>query len=286
MRAARLLLLLFFFAKMKEKLVRSCPSEARSHIPWFSPHMFFSYYYYFCVLLIRVIVIIIRKHDSMKSAIYSTSVVSYQASESQTLQEQQPVDNGCIPGSHTFHEIAGQGHSAIHSKRFDSYFVQPRLSKNVLFRGSGVVITTALLESVTGLSLPLAARTVGVSSTTFKHVCRHFGIKRWKHMRGKGKRVPLVTPEKTAALMSQADSSSTEVDARPNRAATQEIGCVSGFGRMSTEWEDARAVQPAMPGPERIQDNQAACDWLDGFAAESATAANDRLVLDLLSQPW
>ena len=52
---------------------------------------------------------------------------------------------------------------------------------------SPVVITTAVIDSLRGLPLPHAARSVGVSVTAFKRACRRLGVRRWQYTRGPGR---------------------------------------------------------------------------------------------------
>ena len=52
---------------------------------------------------------------------------------------------------------------------------------------SPVVISLELLDSLRGLSLPLAASTVGVSASAFKKACRRLGVCRWEYRRGPGR---------------------------------------------------------------------------------------------------
>ena len=49
---------------------------------------------------------------------------------------------------------------------------------------SPVVITTAVIDSLRGLPLPHAARSIGVSATAFKRACRRLGVNRWQYARG------------------------------------------------------------------------------------------------------
>ena len=50
-----------------------------------------------------------------------------------------------------------------------------------------VVVTPELLESLRGLPLPHAARSIGISVTAFKAACRKLGIRRWEHTRGRAR---------------------------------------------------------------------------------------------------
>ena len=47
-----------------------------------------------------------------------------------------------------------------------------------------VVLTHDLLRALRGQPLPLAARAVGVSATSFKRACRRLGVGRWEYTRG------------------------------------------------------------------------------------------------------
>ena len=51
-----------------------------------------------------------------------------------------------------------------------------------------VVVTPELLESLRGLPLPHAARSISISVTAFKAACRKLGIRRWEHTRGRARR--------------------------------------------------------------------------------------------------
>ena len=143
---------------------------------------------------------------------------------------------------------------------------------------SPVVISLELLDSLRGLSLPLAASTVGVSATAFKKACRRLGVTRWEYRRGPGR------------------ASSKNV-ARPRGPATSRPGRVSRLRCTpslcqcagSSAGEDVD-MQLAGVGTADCETKELA-DWLRGEVAEVGSAGvsepeDDALVLQMLALRW
>ena len=141
-----------------------------------------------------------------------------------------------------------------------------------------VVFSLELLDSVRGLSLPLAASTVGVSATAFKKACRRLGVTRWEYRRGPGR------------------ASSKNV-ARPRGPATSRPGRVSRLRCTpslcqcagSSAGEDVD-MQLAGVGTADCETKELA-DWLRGEVAEVGSVAvaepeDDALVLQMLALRW
>ena len=143
---------------------------------------------------------------------------------------------------------------------------------------SPVVISLELLDSLHGLSLPLAASTVGVPATAFKRACRRLGVTRWEYRRGPGR------------------ASSKNV-ARPRGPATSRPGrvsrlrCTPSLCRCagSSAGEDVD-MQLAGVGTADCETKELA-DWLRGEVAEVGRAVmaepeDDALVLQMLALRW
>ena len=56
-------------------------------------------------------------------------------------------------------------------------------------------------------------------------------------------------------------------------------------GQMLHEREEGLIMQPAL-AEDWLQRGHGMRDWPEGFVAEPATEANDRLVLAMLARPW
>ena len=71
----------------------------------------------------------------------------------------------------------------------DSLSIKPRRSRISAkpVPPGRVVVNPELLESLRGLPLPHAARSIGISVTAFKAACRKLGIRRWEHTRGRAR---------------------------------------------------------------------------------------------------
>ena len=147
---------------------------------------------------------------------------------------------------------------------------------------SPVVFSLELLDSLRGLSLPLAASTVGVSATAFKKACRRLGVTRWEYHRG------------------------------PSRASSKNVGGPTGPVCTSRPRSASRASRPSCTPSLRyctgssageVVDMQLAgagtagwvtkelADWLRGEVAEVGSAGvaepeDDTLVLQMLALRW
>ena len=128
---------------------------------------------------------------------------------------------------------------------------------------SQVVIGLELLDSLRGLSLPLAASTVGVSATAFKKACRHLDVTRWEYRRGPGRAISknVAGPTGPVATSQPGSSAGEDVDMQ-----------LAGVG--TAGWEAKELV-----------------DWLRGEVALVGRAAmaepeDDTLVLQMLALRW
>ena len=98
-------------------------------------------------------------------------------------------DNARIPDPQMWNPFRDSAFGSPKSK----FFISPRRARSALSSAdrrtppSQVVISLELLDSLRGLSLPLAASTVGVSATAFKRACRRLGVCRWEYRRGPGR---------------------------------------------------------------------------------------------------
>ena len=156
-----------------------------------------------------------------------------------------------------------------------------------LTRSAPVVITLALIQSLSGLSLPRAAGLVGVSTTAFKRACRRLGIRCWAFKRGKGKqksaaRKNMERPRKTEALPVQSSNNEDLC----NTSSKYDI-CADG-GWKQAEWEGLADGCRALADDwlQRIAVVSAKCSWSESFGTEPAVEADNRLVLDMLAQAW
>ena len=131
----------------------------------------------------------------------------------------------------------------------------PRQVRCAMIATSRAVIDLELLNALRGLSLPIAARTVGISATAFKKACRRLGLTRWQYRRGPGR-----SGHKRGAI--------------PTRAAGDEIDAELA-GMDGVEWEE-----------------NGLADWLGGGFSEAGGAygpagdGDDALVLEMLARPW
>ena len=153
------------------------------------------------------------------------------------------------------------------------HIVVPRIKTNVIGNQksfSSAVITPALLQSVTGLSLPQAARSFGISATAFKRACRKLGVQRWAYKRGRGKLRMLEQPGERA-IHDVLRNSITGVDEGGDvKDRYMPIETVAAQPWLADDWFQSDAM----------------LDWPKGLSAEPATEANDRLVLAMLAQTW
>ena len=205
-------------------------------------------------------------------------------------QTTQPFDSDQVEGAHV-HLTLSPKNSCLKSKNSDQqniFVVIPRRKRNTLgnerayITSAPAIITPGLLQSVAGLSLPQAARSFGVSATSFKHACRHFGIQRWEYRRGRGK-------QSSTVLKSGGEAATTVkiIDENPFMEDSQGTDENRGVesGQTLHEREEGLIMQPAL-AEDWLQRGHGMRDWPEGFVAEPATEANDRLVLAMLARPW
>ena len=191
------------------------------------------------------------------------------------------------------------------------------------FEESPLIITPALIQSLRGVSLPLAAQAVGISTYALKLACRRLGIPRWPYSRGPNRckrhiatgsqleRLRL-DPGIDAVATTQTEENSTEnasfadisEDFNLNRISTLcssrrladcVLDCDESWGAAGaeqnpsvndcptpSEWlaDGCRALEEEWAGV------CAAVEEAEGSPGGSAAQADDRLVLDMLAQPW
>ena len=173
------------------------------------------------------------------------------------------------------------------SEQQSNFVVIPRRKKNTLANepvyttSAPAIISPALLQSVAGLPLSQAARSFGVSVTSFKHACRHFGIQRWEYKRGRGKR--------SSTVLKSGEAAATVKTFGENPSMEEGEGTVESRGSESgqtvREREEGLIMQPAL-AEDWLQSGHGMRDWPEGFVSEPTTDANDRLVLAMLARPW
>ena len=154
---------------------------------------------------------------------------------------------------------------------------------------SPVVITLPLLDALRGLSLPHAARVVGVSATAFKKACRRLGVRRWDYRRGPGRagsrRARSAPRAGTATRDAEGDRGDRCSPARGRSAEDADGGPETA--RYLTDSDPAMGdSDPA--GSERGTERADALllwGWPDGADSDGA-AADDALVLEMLARPW
>ena len=141
---------------------------------------------------------------------------------------------------------------------------------------AGAIFSLELLDSLRGMPVPLAARTLGVSATAFKKACRRLGIARWQYRRGPGRsrkqRVDSLPSAKTLSL--------------PN--SLQE----------NFDTKSQSTTVPTVPGAESGLTSASQADWEHGLmdllgdrgevesVATAAAPDEDALVLEMLALPW
>ena len=155
---------------------------------------------------------------------------------------------------------------------------------------SPVVITTAVIDSLRGLPVPHAARSIGVSVTAFKRACRRLGVNRWQYARGPGRRAGGRLLHLSPVARAGGARRGSDSAIFPQRTAV-------------LPWQDAGGapighpcdVLPSAAGADRsgaaartgIEDWAEEAGWAGGRACGGADAVeDDALVLLLLAQQW
>jgi hypothetical protein len=149
-----------------------------------------------------------------------------------------------------------------------------------------VDITMNLLETLHGLPLPVAARSIGVSSSAFKKACRRLGVHRWHYQRG---------PGRSASKMKRSKRS-------PSTPPSHELRCAGACGAPPAARADAgdggRPLTIALTVSSGEEIDAALADaggWSpveasgpepEPAAAAAAAAADDSIVLEMLALPW
>ena len=226
-------------------------------------------------------------------SILHSQLVEFKNREGKSEQTPKPFDSDAqVDGAHVHLPISPKN-SCLKSKNSEQqniFVVIPRRKRNnlgnerVYITSAPAIITPALLQSAAGLSLQQAARSFGVSATSFKHACRHFGIQRWEYKRGRGKRSSPVLKSGGEAI---ATVETTGIDENLFIEASQATGESSGAesGQTLHEQDEGLITQPAL-AEDWLQRGHNMQDWPEGFVPEPATEANDRLVLAMLARPW
>ena len=205
-----------------------------------------------------------------------------QSSSKQSFSCHDPQNPHLIPTN----DNVGRPDSRIQNLNQDSAFSTPKRNFFIFPRwascafspadrrtpSSPVVISLELLDSLRGLSLPLAASTVGISATAFKKACRRLGVTRWEYHRG------------------------------PSRASSKNVGGPTGPVATSQPRTAGRASRPSRTAGEDVDMQLAGegtagwvtkelADWLRGEVAEVGSAGvaepeDDTLVLQMLALRW
>jgi hypothetical protein len=168
---------------------------------------------------------------------------------------------------------------------------------------SPMVITRELIDTLHGLPLPRAARTIGVSPSAFKKSCRRLGIARWDYKRGPGRR-----PGRGAADSMPAGRMIVAAGQQSGQASAD---CRHGpsppccLSEADQSWSGSDLSGPATPGPDftpcqgSIGDGGSAdgrVEWLlepgrlawwdSEDRSPGLTDSDDALVLAMLARPW
>ena len=91
------------------------------------------------------------------------------------------ADNDCANYSDINHANSMQQRCTFTIPETSSF---KKSSERQSFLESPLIITPILLQSLRGISLPHAAKAVGISVYAFKRACRQLGIRRWPYTRG------------------------------------------------------------------------------------------------------
>ena len=136
-----------------------------------------------------------------------------------------------------------------------------------------ILITLDLVQSLHGLSLPQAAKVLGISVTAFKNACRRLGIRRWEYTRGKGRAKELMIRQRAADI----SMASTSDHSDPDRCEDDSI-------------IDGGLVRAALTELESFCEEWASSNaghtCLDAFNEEPVTEADEQLVRYMLAQGW
>ena len=156
---------------------------------------------------------------------------------------------------------------------------------------SPLIITPALLQSLCGISLPHAAKAVGISVYAFKRACRQLGIRRWPYTRGPNQHNKRVAGE----VSPRAHSDLREDVIASMLAREQPISCDASpdEGNFAEILGDCRVNEASTPCECLADGCRALEEEWDSIRAGTAEPqwgmvglADDRLVLDMLTQRW
>ena len=140
-----------------------------------------------------------------------------------------------------------------------------------------ILLTLDLVQSLHGLSLPQAAKVLGISVTAFKNACRRLGIRRWEYTRGKGRAKELMIRQRAADISTASTSDRNDPDRCP-ASAEDDSGNDGDLARAAlTELE---------PLGEEWASSNVDYTWLDALNEEPATEADEQLVRYMLAQGW
>ena len=147
-----------------------------------------------------------------------------------------------------------------------------------------VILTPSLLKSLHGLKLPQAAKAVGISITTFKHACRRLGIPRWQGTRGPGRRrlEGIIKPKNQPGK----SSGPSERPCTADNFKQEELleygsdidiaGLADGCRALEKEW----LAKVSKSGCISVSPSAGS------VGDEAADCRDDKLVLEMLAQPW
>jgi hypothetical protein len=166
---------------------------------------------------------------------------------------------------------------------------------------SPMVITRELIDTLHGLPLPRAARTVGVSATAFKKACRRLGITRWDYTRGPGRRPgtdaadPPDRSKPACRLIAAAgqQSGQASVDCRPPPPCCLSVAdqSRSGSERAASPEPDFKPCRGSTgdgclaDGPAELDPGRPVC-WRSEGQSLGLADSDDALVLAMLAWPW
>ena len=139
---------------------------------------------------------------------------------------------------------------------------------------ASVVVTLAVIESLRGLPLPQAARSIGVSATSFKRACRQLGVRRWQYTRGRGR------PAGGPLQQARTPQAASDAQPRPDPSRLPESTVTTPFPDARWPWRGLSA-SPGSSASARIAGGAAEC-------AEGADAPQDSAAACLGEEddPW
>ena len=140
-----------------------------------------------------------------------------------------------------------------------------------------ILITLDLVQSLHGLSLPQAAKVLGISVTAFKNACRRLGIRRWEYTRGKGRAKELMIRQRAADISTASTPDRSDPDRCPASAEDDSV-IDGGLARA--------ALKELEPLGEEWASSNVDYNWPDAFNEEPVTESDEQLVRYMLAQGW